>query len=35
MVAVIYWSFRVMVYTWGALLTLALLGLFLGARGSS
>ena len=32
-VAVIYWSFRVMVYTWSALVGLALLGLYLWRKG--
>ena len=33
MVAVIYWSFRVMVYTWSALLLFALVGLWLWRKG--
>jgi cytochrome d ubiquinol oxidase subunit I len=32
-VAVIYWSFRVMVYTWSALLLFALVGLWLWRKG--
>ena len=31
--AVIYWSFRIMVYTWSALLLFALIGLWLWRKG--